>query len=152
MEKPRVNLGKSSSDSYQSLVKLDRVAGELVSAAGIAQGFSHLLRLRASQLNHCAYCVRMHARDALAQGETSDRLAVLSAWRESQYFTAKERAALALIEAVTLVADDQIPDALYADAAAALSEQEIAAVQWLGVVINAWNRIAIASRYPVQPE
>jgi alkylhydroperoxidase family enzyme len=76
----------------------------------------------------------------------------LTAWRESQYFTDKERAAIALIEAVTLIAEGQVPEAVYTEAALVLSDQEISAIEWLGVVINAWNRIAISSRYPVRPE
>ncbi len=152
MEKVRVNLGKSAPDLYQAVVKLNRSASEFVASAGIAEGLSHLLRLRASQLNQCAYCVRLHTRDALASGESSDRISMLTAWRESQYFTDKERAAIALIEAVTLIAEGQVPEAVYGEAALVLSDQEISAIEWLGVVINAWNRIAISSRYPVRPE
>jgi AhpD family alkylhydroperoxidase len=151
MEHERVSLGKAEPELYQAILALERKMGERLAAAGIAEGFAHLLRLRASQLNGCAYCVRLHTRDALASGESADRISVLPAWRETAYFTDKERAALALIEAVTLIADGQVPDALYAAAAAVLSSQEIAAVEWLGVVINAWNRIAIPSRTPVRP-
>ncbi len=146
----RVNLGKAAPELYQSVVNLDRLASENAAAAGIAEGYSHLLRLRASQLNQCAFCVRMHTRDALASGESNDRISVLPAWRETQYFDEKERAGLELIEAVTLIADGQVPDSLYESVAATLSDQEIAAIEWLGVAINAWNRIAIPSRYPVK--
>lgn len=149
--KNRVNLGKAAPELYQSVVNLDRLASESAAAADIAEGFTHLLRLRASQLNQCAYCVRMHTRDALAAGETSDRISVLPAWRESQYFDDKERAGLALIEAVTMIAEGQVPDAVYESVAEALSDKEIAAIEWLGVAINAWNRVAIPSRYPVKP-
>jgi AhpD family alkylhydroperoxidase len=151
MEKIRVNLGKAAPDLYQSMSNLERLASDFASSAGIAEGFSHLLRLRASQLNQCAYCVRLHTRDALKSGESMDRISVLTAWREAGYFNQKERSALALIEAVTLIADGQVPDVVYAEAAGALLDEEIAAVEWLGVVINAWNRIAIPSRYPVEP-
>lgn len=151
MDNPRVNLGNAAPVAYKAMNELDRIVGEFATAAGIAEGFAHLLRLRASQLNQCAFCVRMHTRDALASGETSDRISVLAAWRETEYFTAKERAALALIEAVTLVAQDQVPDAVYAEAAAALTSEEIAAVEWIGVAINSWNRIAIAGRALVKP-
>ena len=96
----RVNLGKAAPGLYQSIVNLDRLASELAASAGIAEGLTHLLRLRASQLNQCAYCVRLHTRDALASGEPSDRISVLPAWRETQYFNDKERAAFALVEAV----------------------------------------------------
>ncbi|WP_026320390.1 carboxymuconolactone decarboxylase family protein [Brachymonas chironomi] len=146
----RVNLGKSAPVLYQAVVELDRLASEALSNAGIAEGFSHLLRLRASQINQCAFCVRLHARDALACGESADRVAVVPAWQETGYFSPKERAALALVEAVTLVSDGQVPDAVYEQAAASLSSEEIAAIEWLAIVINAWNRVAISSRYPVR--
>lgn len=146
----RVNLGKSAPALYQAVIELDRLASEGVSKAGIAEGFSHLLRLRASQINQCAFCVRLHTRDALASGETSDRVAVLSAWQETDYFTQKERAALALVEAVTSISVGQLPDAIYEQAETSLSKEEISAIEWLAVVINTWNRIAIASRYPVK--
>lgn len=145
----RVNLGKALPALYQSVLALDKQAEQAALDAGWAAGFTHLVKMRASQINQCAFCLRMHARDALASGETADRLAVLPAWRETRYFTDKERAGLALTEAVTQVAQDQIPDAVYAEAAQHLSPQEIAAIEWLAVVINTWNRIAISSRYPV---
>lgn len=145
----RVNLCKAAPDIYQAVVVLDRLASEYAASAGIAEGFTHLLKLRASQLNQCAFCARLHTRDALASGESSDRISVLPAWRETRYFTEKERAALALSEAITLIAVGQIPESIYGDAAAVLSNEEIAAIEWIGVVINTWNRIAISSRYPV---
>lgn len=146
----RINLGKFAPDLYQAVVGLDRLASDAVTHAGIADGFSHLLRLRASQINQCAFCVRLHTRDALASGEPSDRIAVLAAWRETDYFTQKERAALELVEAITLIADGQLPDTVYEQAATSLSKDEMSAIEWLAVVINAWNRIAISSRYPVR--
>ena len=147
----RVNLGKAGPDLYQAMLALEGQLKPALATAGIDKGFSHLLRLRASQINQCAFCVRMHARDALAAGETQDRISVLPAWRETGYFSDLERAALELVESVTLVATDQVPDAVYDRVAAVLSQDQIAAVVWLGVVINAWNRIAIASRYLVNP-
>jgi AhpD family alkylhydroperoxidase len=147
----RVNIGKAAPALYQTMVELDQLVELDLDKAGIAKGFSHLLRLRASQLNQCAFCIRMHARDALASGEPADRLAVLPAWKETGYFNAQERAALELVEAVTLVADGQVPDPVYAQAAKVLDDGQIAALEWLCVVINSWNRIAVSSRYPVQP-
>lgn len=146
----RVNLGKSAPDLYQAVIELDRLASEAANKAGIDEGFSHLLRLRASQLNQCAFCIRLHTRDALASGESSDRIAVLPAWRETAYFSAKESAALELIEAITMISDGQLPNELYQHAADNLSKEEISAVEWLAIVINTWNRIAISSRYPVK--
>ena len=147
----RVNLSKAAPQLYQSMAQLEQQSVQLALEAGLAKGFCHLLKLRASQINGCAFCLRMHMRDALAEGESTDRISVLPAWRESTYFTAREAAALALIEAVTEVSQGQVPDAVYDAARLQLSDAEIAAVQWLGVVINAWNRIAITSRYPVSP-
>ena len=146
----RVNLGKSAPALYQSVIELDRLASEALTTAGISEGFSHLLRLRASHINQCAFCVRLHARDALSSGESSDRVAVLAAWKETEYFTPRERAALELVEAVTLISEGQLPDAIYEQAAATLTNEEVSAIEWLAVVINTWNRIAISSRYPVK--
>ncbi|BBL75589.1 carboxymuconolactone decarboxylase family protein [Methylomagnum ishizawai] len=146
----RVNLGKAAPELYQAVINLDKLTSQATLSAGIDDGFSHLLRLRASQLNHCAFCIRLHTRDALSSGESSDRISVLPAWRETRYFTEKERAALSLVEAVTLIADGQVPESVYEQAAATLSKEEISAIEWLSIVINAWNRIAISSRYPVE--
>jgi AhpD family alkylhydroperoxidase len=146
----RVNLGKAAPDLYKAVSALDKLASQALMSAGLADGFCHLLRLRGSQINQCAFCVRLHTRDALTSGESTDRISVLPAWREAEYFTEKERAALELVEAITLISDGQVPDSLYAKAVESLSNEEIAAIEWLSVVINAWNRIAISSRYPVK--
>ncbi|MCC2680838.1 MAG: Alkylhydroperoxidase AhpD core [Nitrosospira multiformis] len=146
----RINLGKSAPALYQAVIGLEKLAAETTASASIPDGFAHLLRLRASQLNQCAFCIRMHTHDALSSGESSDRISVLPAWRETGYFTEKERSSLALVEAITLISEGQVPDATYEQAAAHLSKDEISAVEWLSVVINAWNRIAISSRYPVK--
>lgn len=147
----RVNIGKTAPKLYQAVIDLDKLAAEAVALAGLSDGFANLLRLRASQLNQCAYCVRLHTRDALTSGESIDRVSVLPAWRETEYFNDRERSSLELIEAITLISDGQVPDCVYEKAAAHLSKDEITAVEWLSVVINAWNRIAISSRYPVKP-
>lgn len=89
MDNSRVSLIKSAPELYHAAVKLDRMASEYASSAGFSEGFTHLLRLRASQLNQCAYCVRLHTRDALSTGETADRISVLPAWRETDYFSDK---------------------------------------------------------------
>lgn len=146
----RIHLGKSLPALYQAVVKLDQLSTEALANAGIAESFAHLLRLRASQINQCAFCVRQHTRDALASRESSDRVAVLAAWKETEYFNSKERAALELVEAITLISDGQLPDTIYEQAATHLAPAEIAAIEWLAVVINTWNRIAIPSRYSVK--
>ena len=151
MENRRVSLKKAVPGLFQTAVELERQTDKYAASSGIAEGFAHLLRLRASQLNGCAYCIRMHSRDALSSGETPDRVSVLPAWRETGYFSVKERAALALIEAVTLIADGQVPDSIYEQAAQVLSDEEIAAVEWIAIMINVWNRISISNRTPVKP-
>ncbi|HNK70312.1 MAG TPA: carboxymuconolactone decarboxylase family protein, partial [Flavobacteriales bacterium] len=108
-----------------------------------------LVKTRASQINGCAYCINMHVRDAMKLGETAQRLFLLDAWRETDLFTAKERAVLALTEAMTLIADSPVPDEVYDAAAAQLTAKEMAAVIMAVVAINGWNRIAITSRTPL---
>jgi AhpD family alkylhydroperoxidase len=147
----RVNLGKEAPELYQAVAALAKLVNEHAAKAGLAEGFTHLLRLRASQINGCAFCLRLHTRDALKTGESADRISLLPAWRESGYFNEKECAALALVEAVTLIADGQLPESVYAAAATVMSAAEIVAVEWIAIVINTWNRIAISSRYPVKP-
>src|SRR5262245_28695732 len=108
--------------------------------------FIHLLKLRASQINGCAFCIDMHSIDARAEGETEQRLYALNAWRETAFFTDRERAGLAFVEAVTLVAETHVPDHIYKDAQTHFSEQEIFDLTFVAVTINAWNRIAITAR------
>lgn len=100
-----------------------------------------------SQLNGCAFCCRLHTRDALRSGETTDRLAVLPAWRESGYFSDTERVALALAEEVTRPSTPTRED----PGAETLSPQDVSAITWLAVVMNAWNRVAVSSGYAVVP-
>ncbi|HEU0257282.1 MAG TPA: carboxymuconolactone decarboxylase family protein [Microbacteriaceae bacterium] len=147
----RVNLGKAAGELYKTVAALDGQTKDRLKEAGFTEGFCNLLRLRASQINGCAYCCRLHTLDAAKTGESAERVAVLPAWRETGYFTNEERSALALTEAVTLVSDGQVPDSVYDEAARHLGEAQIAAVEWLAIVMNVWNRIAIPSRYPVAP-
>lgn len=151
MQAARVSPGKAAPQLREKVNELDGLVVEFTNTIGIADGFVHLLKLRASQLNECAYCVRLHARDALRAGESADRVSLVAAWRDSQYFDEKERAGLALVESITLIADEHVPDDVYAGAAAVLSDDEIAAVQWIVTVISAWNRISIPGRPTVTP-
>lgn len=151
MDKRRINLGKAAPGLYNTVLELEKLVSNLLNSSGIEAGFSYLLRLRASQINGCAFCLRLHTREAIDSGETTDRISVLPGWRESNYFTETERAALSLVESVTMISEGQVPDSVYNEARKFLSDQQIAAVEWLGVVINVWNRIAIASRYEVNP-
>lgn len=145
-----VNLGKANPDAYKSLAAFDATAHEAAVAAGLDPLLIELVRIRVSQINGCAYCLRLHSRDAVAQGESADRLAVIAAWWETQYFTEKEQAALVLAERLTNIS--QTIDAhSTVQVDAVLTAPEIAAISWLIIVINAWNRVAISSHYPVAP-
>ena len=109
-----------------------------------------MVRARASQLNGCAYCVDMHTRDAVAAGDSQQRLFALPVWRETPFFTARERAALELTEAGTRLTDGPVPDAVVSRAAAEFSETELAELIWTIAVINAWNRLgAVARPWPL---
>lgn len=147
----RVSLGKQTPTAYQAMAALAGEVDAKTSEVGLDPRLVELVKIRTSQLNGCAFCLDMHTRDALGHGETSERLAVLPAWRETGFFSEHERAALALAEAVTLVAEGQVPDDVYAAASDVLSDPQLSAVTWLAVVMNGWNRIAITSRYPVGP-
>jgi AhpD family alkylhydroperoxidase len=125
---------------------LDRTATKELDRVDFDPRLRELVRVRASQLNGCAYCIDMHTKDARAIGETEQRLYGLAAWRETPYFTARERAALAFTEAVTLLADTHVPAADYEAVAAEFTPDEIAALLSLIVTINAWNAIAVSSR------
>jgi AhpD family alkylhydroperoxidase len=107
-----------------------------------------LVKIRASQLNGCAYCIDMHTKDARLAGETEQRLYALSAWRETPFFTNRERAALEYTEAVTRVGDTHVPDDVHANVSALFDEDEMVALTFAVVVINAWNRLAISFRVP----
>lgn len=149
---PPAHLDHAAPAVYKALLSAGKEANLLAARAGLDPHIIELIRVRASQLNGCAFCLRMHTRDALATGETSDRLAVLSAWRDTDYFTPVEKAAIAITEAVTLIADQQAGRALHHDATDALSVEQHAAVRWLAIIINAFNRVAITSHYEVAPE
>ncbi len=140
----RPNLGKLDPASYQALLKLSQTADASALEAGIAPLTIELVKIRTSQLNGCAFCLRMHTRDALAKGEDPDRIAVLPAFRESQYFSPAEIAALEIAESLALISQAPIQDP-------ALDERQAAAIAWVATVMNTWNRVAVFSGYPVGP-
>src|SRR6185436_20734876 len=140
--KTRLNYARLAPGVYDAMDALD----QYLNTCGLEQPLLHLVRLRASQINGCAYCLDMHWKDLRALGESELRLYLLDAWRESPQYTARERAALAWTEAVTLVARDQVPDEVYEQARAQFSECELADLTLVIATINAWNRLSIASR------
>ncbi|MGA4508130.1 carboxymuconolactone decarboxylase family protein [Propionibacteriaceae bacterium G1746] len=142
-----VNLSKQHPAVYSSVLAMSKAADDALAAAGLDPKLAELVKIRVSQLNGCAFCLRMHTRDSIAKGETTDRLAVVAAWWESQYFTDQERAALALAEDVTRL---PVPERHEWDNGS-LTDEQVSAISWLAIAMNAWNRIAIRSHYPVGP-
>jgi AhpD family alkylhydroperoxidase len=126
--------------------QLDHAATTELDRAEIDSLLRELIRIRASQLNGCAYCIDMHTKDARAAGETEQRLYALAAWRETPFFTARERAALALTESIALAAQTHVPDEDFAQAAKVFTEPELGALVSLIVTINAWNAIGVSTR------
>ncbi|WP_404431975.1 carboxymuconolactone decarboxylase family protein [Microbacterium lacus] len=150
-EQARVHLAKSARGAYDTLDAFAKTVGELSAEAGIDPRLKELVQIHASQLNGCAYCVRVHVDRAIAASLDADLIAQLPTWRESGVFTERERAALELTEAFVFIHEGGIPDDVYDRVGGVLSEQEYVALSWLLVSINAFNRVAIAGRYPVPP-
>ena len=131
---------------FKAMTHLDNAATKELDRVEFDPPLRELVRIRASQINGCAYCIDMHTKDARAVGETEQRIYALPAWRETPFFTERERAALAFTESVTLVASDHVPTADYDAVAAHFSPDEVAALLSLIVAINAWNAISVATR------
>ena len=131
---------------YKALAELDRATTRQLDKVDFDPRLRELVRVRASQLNGCAFCIDMHTKDARAIGEGERRLYALPAWKETPFFTERERAALAFTEAVTLLAGTHVPDAAYEAVAGAFSPGEVAALLALIVTINAWNAIGVSTR------
>jgi AhpD family alkylhydroperoxidase len=140
---PRFDIAKHmKSAAVQALLKLSHT----VETSGLERSLLELVKIRASQINGCAYCLDMHTKDARALGETEQRIYGLNAWHETPYFTPRERAALAWTEAVTRVADTRVPDDVYEEVRPHFTEEELLSLTFEVMVINSWNRLAIASR------
>ncbi len=120
-----------------------------VEHSGIERSLLELMKIRASQINGCGYCIDMHTKEARARGETEQRIYALNAWRETPFYTDRERAALEWTEAVTRIADTHVPDAAFDVVRQQFSESEIVALTFALVAINGWNRLAVSFRVPV---
>src|SRR3954454_12844058 len=129
-------------DAYKRLANLDSAVGR----GDLPARVRHFVKIRASEINGCAFCIDMHTGDALADGVDATQLRFLSVWREVDLFTEQERAALAFVEAVTLISESHLPREVYDAAAAVFSEAELGTLLWESIVINAWNRLAISQR------
>jgi AhpD family alkylhydroperoxidase len=142
----RLDFDGHAAEFSRAMAHLDHAATKQLDKVDFDHRLRELVRIRASQINGCAYCIDMHTKDARAIGETEQRLYALPAWRETPYFTDRERAALALTEDVTLLAESHVPARTYDEAAAEITEDETAALVSLIVAINAWNAIAVTTR------
>ena len=142
----RLDFDAHAATFARAMAHLDNAATKELDRVNLDHTLRELLRIRASQLNGCAYCIDMHSKDARAIGETEQRIYALPAWRETPYFSARERAALAFTEAVTLVATDHVPRAAYDAVAEHFTPDEVAAVLSLIVTVNAWNMLSVATR------
>ncbi|MEU6014813.1 carboxymuconolactone decarboxylase family protein [Streptomyces sp. NPDC047515] len=146
----RVFVDKQSPKAYDALVETSGAVRAVAADAGLDRTLVELINLRVSQINNCAYCLNVHTRAALRAGETTQRLGVLPAWRDTELFTARERAALALAEATTEPANAVAQENAYDAARQTLTDDEISAVIWVAITINAFNRVSVMSKHPVR--
>jgi AhpD family alkylhydroperoxidase len=138
----RMDMAKQAKNFYRAMIALDTAAAE-----GVDPKLAELVKIRASQLNHCAYCLNMHTVDARKGGESEARIYLLSAWEEAgDLYTEREQAALRLTEAVTVLTDGFVPDEVYDEAAKQFDDGELAQLIALIIAINSWNRIAVTTR------
>ena len=149
----RISLGGRDSEPAQQLRQLHALVEKTAAEAGLDQRLIELVKIRSSMLNGCAFCLDMHTRGARKLGETERRIYLLGAWRETDLYSEQERAALALTDAMTRLSETQdVPDEIYAQAAGAFTEDQYRAVAWTITVINAFNRLGVASRWKLPPE
>jgi AhpD family alkylhydroperoxidase len=144
----RLSLPAITPDAHRAMVTFSQAAEDkLDPAIGV------LVKIRASQLNGCAFCLDLHTREARSAGEREQRLFTLAAWRQAPLFSDRERTALALTEAVTVLTDGHVPDDVYQNAAQYFDDTELACLLWTIAAINVWNRMAVATRlHPARPE
>ena len=142
----RIDFDELAANFSRAMAHLDKAATKELDGAGIDAKLRELIRIRASQLNGCAYCIDAHTKDARAIGETEQRIYALPAWRETPFFTARERAALVFTESITQLTRTHVPDEDFQDVAKEFSEQEIAALVSLITMINAWNAVGVSTR------
>jgi AhpD family alkylhydroperoxidase len=143
--KPRIDYHYASPRAIEAMYGLQRYVND----ASIEHSLLELVKMRASQVNGCAHCLEMHAKDALAAGETAERLLLLDAWREAPFYTPRERAALEWTEALTLVHEGHVPDEVYESVRQHFTEEELVDLSLAIVAINGWNRLAIGFRAEV---
>ena len=140
---PRINFAKTAPGALEAMRALERYINQ---SSGLEPALRELVKTRASQLNGCAYCIDMHTKEARAAGESEQRLYALDAWRETPFYTDRERAALEWTEAITLISEDHAPDELFVRVRQFFSEEELVNLTLAIVSINGWNRLMIAFR------
>jgi AhpD family alkylhydroperoxidase len=140
----RLDARKAAPEVYRAMLALEST----VRSSGLESNLLDLVRLRASQLNGCAYCIDMHSKDLRAEGESEQRLYLLEVWREAPFYSDRERAALAWTEAVTLISEGHVPDEVYDEARQHFTDAELVKLTLAAVAINGWNRFGIAFRAP----
>jgi AhpD family alkylhydroperoxidase len=150
---PRLDYIKADPVLFKAMLSLQ----ERADGSGLEPELLDIVKVRASQINGCAFCIDMHTKEARARGETEQRLYALNAWAETPFFDARERAALAWTEAITLIHDNRVPDELYANARQQFDEESLVRLTYAIVAINAWNRICVSFRvlagsYQLPPE
>lgn len=147
----RPYLDQLSPQVYKAQVQVAKAVRAASREAGLDRILVELINVRVSQINGCAYCLDTHVRDALLAGETSQRLAVLPGWRDTDLFSETERAALQVAEAVTSLGSAEDRDRAVAQARAQLSDEQFSVISWIAITMNAFNRLSIMSRHPVRP-
>src|SRR5690625_3619702 len=142
----RINIYQTTPEAYKHLLDLEKH----IAKSGLDRTLYHLIKVRASQINACHYCINMHTRDAMKEGETAQRLFLLDAWRETpELFSKKEQAVLALTEAMTLISEKEITDEIYQEVEKHFNEKHLSAIIMGITIINAWNRIVITTKMPL---
>jgi AhpD family alkylhydroperoxidase len=139
---PRIKYAEVAPGAMKAMLALE----SYVAGSGLERSLLELIKTRASQINGCAYCIDMHTKDARAAGESEQRLYALSAWRETPFYSDRERAALAWVEAITLLAETGVPDDVYEQARACFTERELVDLTMAAIAINGWNRLAVGFR------
>lgn len=138
----RLNYTKAASEAYRAMSQLEHY----VRNCGLERSLLELMKIRASQINGCAYCLDMHTKDARAAGESEQRIYLLSAWQEAPFYSERERAALEWTEALTLISENHVPDEIYERVSGHFTDEELVNLTMAVVTINGWNRIAISFR------
>lgn len=145
MEK-RININKTEPQAYKAMLGLEGYLAQ----SEISKTIKELIKIRASQINGCAYCLDMHTKDAIKYGETAERIFLISAWHEAdKFFTEEEKVALKMTEEITLISKNGLSDDTYQKAKSIFSEKQIAEIIMAIVTINSWNRIALSTRLEI---